>query len=73
MSKEQQLIKFFGEDEYGVAAIPPKFSNVRIARLLYGDESRCCSWCFPERCEPKRKECWKKYRKTQWRSKSSSY
>ncbi|WP_394665741.1 phosphate ABC transporter substrate-binding protein [uncultured Chryseobacterium sp.] len=74
MKKIKTLKKFFGSNEYELIDFPKKISNVQISRILYGDEMGC-SWCFPHGYETinskeiKFQRNWKKYRKTQWKTK----
>ncbi|MDN4014843.1 phosphate ABC transporter substrate-binding protein [Chryseobacterium gambrini] len=74
MKKIKTLKKSFGSNEYGLIDFPKKISNVQISRILYGDEMGC-SWCFPHGYktinskEIKFQRNWKKYRKTQWKTK----
>lgn len=46
MKKLKSLKQAFGINEYRLIDFPEKISNVRISRILYGDEMGC-SWCFP--------------------------
>ncbi|SIT02065.1 phosphate ABC transporter substrate-binding protein [Chryseobacterium gambrini] len=74
MKKFKTLKKFFGSNEFGLIDFPKKISNVQISRILYGDEMGC-SYCFPHGFETinskeiKFQKNWKKYRKTQWKTK----
>ncbi|BEV06062.1 phosphate ABC transporter substrate-binding protein [Chryseobacterium gambrini] len=74
MKKIKTLKKSFGSNEFGLIDFPKKISNVQISRILYGDEMGC-SWCFPHGFETinskeiKFQRNWKKYRKTQWKTK----
>ena len=74
MKKFKTLKKFFGSNEFGLIDFPKKISNVQISRILYGDEMGC-SYCFPHGFETinskeiKFQRNWKKYRKTQWKTK----
>ena len=67
------LVNAFGLTDEGLPDTPEKIGNVRAARVLHGDE-RGCSFCFPHGCETtnsrwdKDLRCWKRYRKTQYRS-----
>jgi len=75
MKKFKSLRQAFGIDKYGLIDFPEKVSNIRISRILYGNEMGC-SYCFPHGCETinskeiKFQRNWKKYRKTQWKLKS---
>lgn len=75
MKKFKSLRQAFGIDKYGLIDFPQKISNIRISRILYGNEMGC-SYCFPHGCETinskeiKFQRNWKKYRKTQWKLKS---
>lgn len=70
---KKRLKKVFGTNELGMIDYPPKFSNVRIARINFGN-IRGCSWCFPHGWETDNATAdsyqrnWKKYRKTQWKA-----
>lgn len=61
-------LRFFGVSS---DAWPVRFSNVRLARLDWGDE-RGCSYCFPHRMEVENNKwmkdlrCWKRYRSHQY-------
>lgn len=73
MKRAKQLRKAFGlVDEGAFAAFPAKFSNVQVARVVFGN-ARGCSYCFPHGFETdnatilKRRYSWKYYRRTQWR------
>jgi hypothetical protein len=71
MKRKKQLGKAFGLNEWGVADIPAKQSNVQIARLIYCKKE--CSYCFPHGWEVKnstvnnRRRTWKRFRKTRWK------
>ena len=73
MNKKKQMQKAFGVDEFDYFNFPIKISNVRLARLLYGNKSGC-SYCFPHGYETvnstvaNRQRNWKKFRKTKWKS-----
>jgi len=70
MKKLKSLRQAFGINEQELIDFPKKISNVRISRILYGNEMGC-SWCFPHGFETvnakqdKFQRNWKKYRKTQ--------
>lgn len=72
MKKQRQMQKAFGINESGLIDFPDKISNVRISRIVYGNE-RACSWCFSHGFEnnnstiSNRQRNWKCFRKTQWR------
>lgn len=72
MKKIKTLKKSFGYNEFGLVDFPKKISNVQISRILYGNEMGC-SYCFPHGTinskEIKFQRNWKKYRKTQWKTK----
>lgn len=74
MKKFKSLRQAFGTNEYGLINFPKKISNVQISRILYGEEMGC-SRCFPHGYETinskeiKFQRNWKKYRKTQWKTK----
>jgi hypothetical protein len=63
----------FGEDEYGLTALPAKVGNRRVARLLFCRVRGGCSHCFPHGFETtnstgsKNRRSWKHYRKTHFR------
>lgn len=72
MKRKKRFAKVFGVNEHGFADFPPKFSNVQISRILYGNLLGC-SYCFPHGWETsnstisKRQRNWKKFRKTKWK------
>jgi hypothetical protein len=73
--KNKKLFKYaFGLNEYEFVDFPCKFSNIKIARLVYGNLMGC-SWCFPHGWETsnsrisKNRRSWKYYRKRQWKEK----
>lgn len=74
MKKFKTLKKSFGTNECGLIDLPKKISNILISRILYGNEMGC-SYCFPHGFETinskeiKFQRNWKKYRKTQWKTK----
>lgn len=72
MKKGKTIKRMFGTDEYGFEMIPAKISNIRVARIQFGDE-RGCSYCFPHGWETSNstrftnaQRSWKKYRKAQF-------
>ena len=71
MKNEKKYRKAFGLNSFSMVDFPIKISNIKIARLRYGDE-RGCSWCFPHGFETsnatrlKNKRNWKYSRKKQW-------
>jgi hypothetical protein len=71
MKRKKQLEKAFGLNEWGVADIPTKQSNVQIACLIYCKKE--CTYCFPHGWEvtnstvSNRQRNWKKFRKTRWK------
>ncbi|MBL0741432.1 hypothetical protein [Chryseolinea lacunae] len=73
MKKQKQMRDAFGVNEFGLVDLPIKISNVRVARIAYGDE-RGCSYCFPHGCETsnaKIDNCqknWKRFRKSKWKA-----
>ncbi|PTT72341.1 MULTISPECIES: phosphate ABC transporter substrate-binding protein [unclassified Chryseobacterium] len=74
MKKFKTFKKSFGINECELIDFPKKISNVQISRILYGNEMGC-SYCFPHGYETinskeiKFQRNWKKYRKTQWKTK----
>lgn len=72
MNELKGLKKAFGVNELGFVDIPKKISNIKIARILFGDE-RGCSHCFPHGYETtnatvsKNRRSWKNNRKFQRR------
>lgn len=74
MKKFKTLRQAFGINKYGLIDFPKKISNVKVSRILHGDEMGC-SWCFPHGYETanskeiKFQRNWKKYRKTQYKNK----
>lgn len=75
MNRLKQMQKAFGVDEFVHFNFPIKISNVRLARLLYGNKSGC-SYCFPHGYETvnstvaNRQRNWKRFRKTKWKEKA---
>ena len=73
MKRECRLIKAYGKNEVGLADLPQKISNVKVSRIVIGEETGC-SYCFPHGYETinshiiNRQRNWKKQRKTQWKS-----
>jgi len=73
MKKFKSLRQSFGINEYSLIDFPAKISNVKVSRILYGNEMGC-SRCFPHGMETinskevKFQRNWKKYRKTQWKT-----
>ena len=69
---KKPLTKAFGVNEFKLIEYPVQISNVKIARLQFGD-ARGCSYCFPHGWETdnsthaNRQRNWKKHRKTQWK------
>jgi hypothetical protein len=76
MNRKKQMQKAFGVDEFGHFNFPIKISNVRLARLMYGNKSGC-SYCFPHGYETvnstvaNRQRNWKRFRKIKWKDKLS--
>lgn len=71
--REHQRIKqMLGSTEEGFPDTPQKMSNVKLARLVHGDE-RGCSRCFPHGPETsnnrwtKQSRSWKQHRQTRYR------
>ena len=73
MKKQKRMRKAFGINEFGLVDFPVKISNVRVSRIIYGNE-RGCSWCFPHGWETNnstivnRQRNWKRFRKTRWKT-----
>ena len=73
MKKFKSLRQAFGINEQGLIDFPKKISGVQVSRLQYGNDLGC-SYCFPHGLEvlnakeTKFQRCWKKHRKTQWKS-----
>lgn len=72
MKIEHKFIKKFGDNEYGLADLPEKISNVMISRIIATSKGEC-PYCFPHGPEMKNnrwanmERCWKRQRKTQWK------
>lgn len=72
MKYKKTLRKAFGINEFEMIDYPVKISNVKVARILHG-ENRGCSYCFPHGFETnnakylKYQRNWKKYRKNQYK------
>jgi hypothetical protein len=74
MKRQRQMQKAFGVNEFGLVDFPVKISNIRISRIIYGNE-RGCSWCFPHGWETDNSTMfinsqrnWKCFRRTKWKS-----
>lgn len=72
MKRPRQLLKAYGQlTDFAFAALPPKHSNVQLARLRYCKKE--CSFCFPHGFEVSnstsnnRQRSWKRFRRTQWK------
>jgi hypothetical protein len=67
-----KLKKALGKTVAGLPDIPRKMSNVKLSRIVHGEE-RGCSHCFPHGTETnnctacKNWRSWKNHRKTQYR------
>lgn len=75
VKSRKRLVRAFGENSLGMIDFPTgKFSNVRISRVIYGDNMGC-SYCFPHGFETvnstlsKQQRNWKKFRCNQWKNK----
>ena len=72
MKKEVRLIRFYGINEAGLAALPHKVSGRQVSRICVGEEMGC-SLCFPHGIDTsnsyltKEQRNWKKYRRVQYR------
>ena len=68
--------KVMGATAEGLPALPRKMSNVKLSRIVHGDE-RGCSRCFPHGPDTnnhtanKKQRSWKSNRKTKYRPKAS--
>jgi hypothetical protein len=66
------LKKKFGLNEEGFADIPVKYSNVKISRLINGEDMGC-TYCFPHGQDTinskwgKGTRSWKLYRDNRWK------
>jgi hypothetical protein len=66
-----------GSDDEGFPAMPTKIGNVKLSRIVLGEESGC-SRCFPHgfetnnSTESKNRRSWKNHRKTKYRPKKLS-
>ncbi len=72
-NRNNKLKKAFGKSETGLAALPEKYSNVKVSRVLDAEERGGCTRCFPHGFETtnatikKNKRSWKKRRKKQFK------
>jgi hypothetical protein len=73
-SNYKVFYRFFGDNDYGFADIPPKFSNTQISRYsIASTDSGVCTYCFPHGPETpngaarKPYRSWKEYRKSQFK------
>ena len=61
----------FGRTEDGFVDLPPRISNIMIARIFAVHQGEC-GWCFPHGFETrnatanKNFRSWKNYRRHQW-------
>ena len=68
--------KVLGQTPEGLPDIPQKISNVKLARIVHGEE-RGCSRCFPHGVETdnstvrKHRRSWKHHRQTKYRPKKA--
>jgi hypothetical protein len=68
--------KVLARTEQGPPDTPRKMSNVRLSRIVHGEE-RGCSRCFPHGTETdnctarKNRRSWKYHRKTRYRRKNA--
>ena len=76
-SKGRNRVKrMFGKTSDGLTDTPRKMSNIRLSRIMHGDE-RGCSRCFPHGSETnnatasKNRRSWKHHRKTKYRVKAA--
>lgn len=72
MKRLNKLRQAFGSlDASPLAALPPKFSNVQVARIFHC-KKECC-FCFPHGFETHNatvdncQRNWKRFRRTQWK------
>lgn len=76
MKEKKAFIKAFGLNEFGLVDFPFKISNVKVSRLVFGNQMGC-SWCFPhgyETCNStlsKNRKSWKFKRKKQYKTSKS--
>jgi hypothetical protein len=72
MKRKKRMQKAFGVNEFGQIDLPVKISNVRISRIVYGNETGC-SRCFPHGYETinstisNTQRSWKRFRRTRWK------
>ncbi len=70
MKEKKLFVDAFGLNEFGLIDFPVKISNVRVSRILHGDE-RGCGYCFPHGWETSNstiangQRSWKRFRKNQ--------
>lgn len=72
MKRPRKLLKAYGQlADVVFAALPPKHSNVQLARLRHCKQE--CSYCFPHGFETRNstlsncQRSWKRFRRTQWK------
>ncbi len=71
-----KIKKVIGKTAEGLPDMPLKISNVKLSRIVHGEE-RGCSRCFPHGVETdnskagKNRRSWKNHRKTKYRPKKS--
>jgi len=71
MKRQKQVRKAFGMNEFGFIAIPARFSNVQVARMIHCKKE--CSFDFPHGFDTikstiaNRQKNWKRFRKTRWK------
>ncbi|MGI4875063.1 MAG: hypothetical protein ACRYFX_28245 [Janthinobacterium lividum] len=75
MKRLNKLKQAFGwDDSRDFAVLPPKFSNIQIARIFYCKHE--CTYCFPHGWETRNstlsncQRSWKRFRRTQWKMRS---
>ncbi|HVT89149.1 MAG TPA: hypothetical protein VHD56_09885 [Tepidisphaeraceae bacterium] len=73
-SGRKRVTKMIGATAEGLPDTPRKMGNVRLSRIVHGQE-RGCSYCFPHGIETnngtarKNRRSWKNHRKTKYRLK----
>jgi hypothetical protein len=74
--KAKRMQQAFGKDDFGIAVLPKKLSNVKVSRINNFDLMGGCPFCFPHGIEcinskfSNQNRSWKRYRRTQWKYKT---
>ena len=72
-NRNNKLKSAFGTNRYGLADLPSKVSNVKVARIKHTEDRGGCSFCFPHGPETtnatssKKRRNWKNHRVNRWK------